>query len=144
MPMRHGSDQAMAAFGPAIAPHHVGLHRAFINENQLRRGQFGLLLAPFNACLGNILALLLGRVEGLFLESQIKRGSVLLISPVLAETWCVSSSQARNSAIVASGRALTCASIAGCSPLNLGTTWQRCGRASVCPVSLRRDRTLET
>jgi hypothetical protein len=66
MPMRHGCDQAVAAFCPAIAPCHGGLHRAFIDENQLRRGQLGLLLTPFDTRLGNVLTLLLGSVEGLF------------------------------------------------------------------------------
>jgi hypothetical protein len=68
VPMRHGGDQAMAAFCPAIVPRHVGLHRAFINENKLRCSQFRLLLAPFSACLGHVITILLGRVEGLFLN----------------------------------------------------------------------------
>jgi hypothetical protein len=66
MPMRHGCNQAMAAFCPAIAPCQVGIHRAFIDENQLRRGQLGLLLTPFDTRLGNVLTLLLGSVEGLY------------------------------------------------------------------------------
>jgi hypothetical protein len=66
MPMRHGSDRAMAAFGPTIAPCHVGLYRGFVDENELRRGQLRLLLAPFDARLGNIPARLLGGVERLF------------------------------------------------------------------------------
>jgi hypothetical protein len=86
--MRHGSDQAMPTFGPAVAPCHVGFHRAFINENQLRRGQLGLLLAPFNACLGNILTRLLGRVEGLFLDAFIgfRVGDKLCIFTMLSGT----------------------------------------------------------
>ena len=35
MSMRHGSDQAMATFCPAIKPRHAGLNRAFINKNKL-------------------------------------------------------------------------------------------------------------
>src|ERR1700690_1797757 len=131
----------MATFCPAIAPRHVGLHPGFINENKLRWSQLRLLLAPFDACLGNILTRLLGSMDGLFLKVRSSAASVLFISPVLAETLCVSSSQARNSAIVASGRLVTCARIAGCRPLSLGTIWQRCGRPVFCPVRLRRART---
>ena len=69
---------------------------------------------------------------------------VLCITPVLAEPLCVASRQARNCAMVASGRRVTSASIAACRPLSLGATWQRCGRAVVCPVRRRRDRTFET
>jgi hypothetical protein len=55
----------MATFGPAIAPRHVGLHPGFVDENELRRGQLRLLLAPFNACLGNVRTRLLGGMNGL-------------------------------------------------------------------------------
>jgi hypothetical protein len=34
--MRNGSDQALAAFCPAMASRHVGLHPGFIKENKLR------------------------------------------------------------------------------------------------------------
>src|SRR5580658_7330661 len=84
------------------------------------------------------------RREGIFLYVRSSAASVLLISPVLAKILWVSSSQARNSAIVASGRLVTCVRIAGYSRFSLGTTWQHCGRAVFCPVSLRRDRTFET
>jgi hypothetical protein len=67
MPVRNGGDQALAALGPAIAPGHAGLHCGFINENKLRRDQVRLLLPPFGACLGHVLARLLGSVDGLFL-----------------------------------------------------------------------------
>src|ERR1700690_3454433 len=137
MSMRNGIDQAMAPFCPAIASCHVGLHRGFINENKPRWRQLRLLLAPFDACLGNVLTRLLGSVEGFFLKVRSSAASVMFINPVLADTLCVSSSQARNSAIVASGRLVTRARIAGCRPLSLGATWQRCGRAVVCPLSAR-------
>jgi hypothetical protein len=120
MSMRHGSDQAMAAFGPAVAPCHVGLDPGFIDENELRRGQLRLLLAPLDTRLGNIRTRLLGGMERLFLNVRLSAAKVLFIRPVLAEILCVSSSQARNSAIVASGRLATCASIAACRPPNLG------------------------
>jgi hypothetical protein len=144
MPVWNGSDQAMANFCSTIAPRHVLLHRGFIDENKLRWGQLPLLLPPFGACLGNVLTSLLGGVEGLFLKLRSSAASVLFISPVLAEILCVASSHERNSAIVASGRLLTCSMIAECRPLSLGTTWQHCGRAVVCPVNLRRDRTFDT
>src|ERR1700733_9906135 len=64
-----------------------------------------------------------------FFDRQTSAASVLFIRPVLAEILCVSSSQARNSAIVASGRLATCASIAAYRPPSLGATWQHCGRA---------------
>ena len=38
MSMRHGSDQAMATLGPAIAAGHVGLDPGFVDENKPRRG----------------------------------------------------------------------------------------------------------
>jgi hypothetical protein len=66
MPVRHASDQALAAFCPTITPRHVGLHRAFINENKLRWRQLGLLLAPFYACFGNVITILLRCVEDFF------------------------------------------------------------------------------
>jgi hypothetical protein len=86
MSMRNGSNQAMTTFCPAIAPGHVGLHPGFINENEFRWSQLWLLLAPFGACLGNVLTRLLGSVEGLFLKVRPSAASVLFISPVLAET----------------------------------------------------------
>jgi hypothetical protein len=77
MSMRNGSNQAMATFCPAIAPRHVGLHPGFIDENKFRWSQLWLLLAPFGACLGNVLTRLLGGVEGLFLKLRSSVSDVL-------------------------------------------------------------------
>src|SRR4029450_13017081 len=83
MPMRHSCDQEMAAFCPAIAPCHVGLHRAFIDENQLRGGPLGLPITPFTPGLGNVLTRLLGSVEGLFLKVRSSAANVFFINPAL-------------------------------------------------------------
>src|SRR3978361_277319 len=91
-----------------------------VDENKSRWGQLGLLRSPFDAGRGHVLTRLLGGVEGLFLYVRSSAASVLFISPVLAETLCVCSSQPRSSVIVVSGRLVTCAMIAKCRPLSLG------------------------
>src|ERR1700712_3611021 len=82
MSVRNGRDQAMATFCPAIAPSHVGLHPGFINENKLRGSQLRLLLAPFDASLGNILTCLLGGGDGLYKADQARPASYSSI-------WCL-------------------------------------------------------
>jgi hypothetical protein len=61
--MRHGIDQSLAAWCPAVKPSHVGLDPGFINENKPARGQARLLLAPLRARLGDVCSVLLSRSE---------------------------------------------------------------------------------
>ena len=69
MTMRHGRDQSFAARRATARPGHVGLGPALIDEHQLGRAQIGLFVPPFGARLGNVRAILFGRVERLFLLS---------------------------------------------------------------------------
>jgi hypothetical protein len=60
----------MAACAAAITLRHVGGSPGLVEENQPRRVQFRLPLAPFAAGLSDIRAVLLGRVVRLFLSAK--------------------------------------------------------------------------
>src|ERR1700753_3027457 len=105
--MGRGVDQPRAALTAASETNHIGFGPGFIDEDQPGGRQAGLALTPFGSGLGHVRSALLRRVQGLFLVSNAP-GRGFPISLNLADTLCVSSSQARNSFSVASGRAFTC------------------------------------
>ena len=115
-----------------------------IDEDQLVRVKVRLLLAPFDARRGNVLPVLLGSPKGLFLNVRSSFFNVVYISPMLAEIVRLQS-QARNSAIVASGRLVTWAKNYWLQGTQLGSYMAALtAEPSFSPVNLRRDRTFET
>ena len=111
MPMGCLVDQPRALAGASAQPHHVGLEpvdrlrRSTINEDQRPRIQPERAIAPCQACLCDIGAVLFGGMQGLFFSVRPSRRKLLESRAELAQTWCVLKSQACNSASVASGRA---------------------------------------
>ncbi len=63
---RAGADQQFAARRAAVQSDHVGFGPGFIEEGQLARVQVGLGLGPFSTGLGNVRAVPLSGVQGLF------------------------------------------------------------------------------
>src|ERR1700688_4831597 len=110
--MGRGVDQPRAALTAASETNHIGFGPGFIGEDQLRGRQAGLALTPFGSGLVDIRSVLLRRVQGLFFNVKRNWARVSQINLRLADTLCVSSSQARNSSSVASCRAFTCSWIA--------------------------------
>jgi len=73
-----------------------------------------------------------------------KRANVFHITGWLTRTPCSASTQARNSAKVASDPLATRARSASASGASRGGTWLRCGPGVASPVRRSRDRTLAT
>src|SRR3978361_1629098 len=123
--MRHSANQPLASARAAAKPGHIRLGPGLVDEYKLSRVQLWLLATPFGARFGNVRTVLLGSMERLFLNVRSSVASVFHIRPVLAETLWVSDSHACNSAIVASGRVFTWASIAPCKAASRRGRWPR-------------------
>jgi hypothetical protein len=67
MPVGCLVDQPRALAGATAQPHHVGLEPGFINEDQRPGIQPERAIAPCQACLCDIGAVLFGGMQGLFL-----------------------------------------------------------------------------
>ncbi len=102
-------DQSLIVRRPAVEPGHIRLAPSFVDKNQLTGRQAWLIVAPFLPGLGDVRTVLLGRSERLFLSVSLSVDRVFQMTPVLAVTFCMASSQVFSSSIVASGRATTCA-----------------------------------
>src|SRR5262249_8158000 len=81
MPVWHEGNQPLAIGRTAIAPTHIGACPGFVDEDQFLWVQLGLRDTPFLARGGDIGALLLGGVLGLFLSDSRRR---LSVSPTTA------------------------------------------------------------
>lgn len=66
--MGYRGDQPLAPWRSPAQTRHVGLHPALIEEDQARRVEAGLRLAPFQPGLGNVGAILLFSMGSLFLN----------------------------------------------------------------------------
>ena len=113
VPMRCLVDQALASLRAPAQADHVGLDPAFINEDKLVGIEPGLFCDPLLARLRDIVAVLFGRVEGLFFSVRPRPDRVSDNRVKLDETWWVSRNQACSSDNVVSALAWICSRIAG-------------------------------
>ena len=94
MTVRAGVDQPFAARRATLQADHVGLGPGLIEEDQFAWVQAGLGLTPFSTGAGDVRAVLFGGVQGLFLRVRFRCAKVSQTTVLLAETLCISSSQA--------------------------------------------------
>src|SRR4030088_3048312 len=105
--MRYGRDQPLTARCAAERARHVCRGPSLVEEAQPGGVELGLQRRPFASRLGNVLAVLLGRAEALFLSVRPNLANVCHITGWLTVTPCSRATQARNSAIVASASSAT-------------------------------------
>src|SRR6185369_8167613 len=115
--MRHRSPQPQAARTPAIAPRHVRGGPGLVDEDQALGVESGLTTDEHTSGLGDIRAVLLGRVQGLFLSVSLwaPRNRCTVLSPTVIPH--AAASALRISCRVKSGcRATNCSTRARYSP----------------------------
>ena len=117
MTVRDRSPQPQAARAPAIAARHVRGGPSLVDEDQAIGVESGLTTDEHTSGLGDIRAVLLGRVQGLFLSVTLwaRRNRCTVLSPTVIPHETASA--LRISCRVKSGcRATSCSTFALCSP----------------------------
>jgi hypothetical protein len=130
-PPGHLAGRPPPARGAGVGPRHAGVDAGLVDEDEAPGIDPGQLLSPRPACLGDVLALLLGRPERLFLRpkpsalSARHRADGLRRMPVRPASW------AAYSASVASFRSATSSASTAASP-------PTGGRPPSCGLGVRR------
>src|SRR5919112_417342 len=148
VPMRDGAPQPQAARAPAIAARHVRGGPGFVDEDQAIGIERRLAADEHAPGLGDIRAVLLGRVQGLFLSVRLwaLRNRYTVLSPTVIPE---AASALRISCRVKSGCwATSCRTLAPCSrnrerrspPIARGRAWpsvrQRCAQRMALRMAL--------